>query len=183
MEVRIGIMDGLPGLEKTFAEAFQKATTGRCWVHAKRNAMNKCPARLRGGFRLLVDAAMYADSYQEAKSAFGLLKEKMGEDGKRAVNCLEKDRESLLAHYTFDKSYWRTLKTTNPIERVNKEFKRRSKSMEGLGERGLDSLLAFTALRLEMGWKMYRVNDKRHEDLSRLYNRNPMEETVKELLQ
>ena len=183
MAVRVGIMDGLPGLETAFREDFTKAKTARCWVHAKRNAVNKCPARLRDPFKLLVDKVMYANSYQEAKDAFSLLREKMGPDGKRAVGCLEKDLESLLTHYTFDKSYWRALKTTNPIERVNKEFKRRSKSMEGLGERSLECLLAFTALKLEMGWKLYRVNDKRHEDLSRLYGRNPIEDTVSELLQ
>ena len=44
------------------------------------------------------------------------------------------------------------LRTTNPIERVNKEFKRRSKAMDTLGEGGLKALLAFTALRLEYGW-------------------------------
>ena len=44
------------------------------------------------------------------------------------------------------------LRTTNPIERVNKEFKRRSKAMEVVGAEGLKVLLAFTALRLEFGW-------------------------------
>ena len=45
--VRIGIMDGLPGLEKLFRETFPNAVTARCWVHALRNAMAKTPARLR----------------------------------------------------------------------------------------------------------------------------------------
>ena len=40
--VQIGVMDGLPGLEKAFKEAFTKSMTGRCWVHAKRNAIGKC---------------------------------------------------------------------------------------------------------------------------------------------
>lgn len=78
----------------------------------------------------------------------------MGGAGQRAVSCIEKDLESLLVHYTFDKSYWRTLKTTNPIERINKELKRRTKSMETLGESTLTAVVAFTALKLEMGWKM-----------------------------
>ena len=42
--VRIGIMDGLPGLEKLFKEEFPKAVTQRCWSHAMRNAMAKAPA-------------------------------------------------------------------------------------------------------------------------------------------
>jgi hypothetical protein len=42
----------------------------------------------------------------------------MGGDGQLAVSCIVKDLESLLVHYTFDTSYWRTLKTTNPSERI-----------------------------------------------------------------
>ena len=112
--VKIGIMDGLPGLGKAFQEEFPNAVTARCWVHAKRNAVNKCPARLRDIFKMMVSAVMYADSQQRAREAFGELKSKMGEDGKRAVHCLEKDLEALLIHYTFDRKYWRSLKITNP---------------------------------------------------------------------
>ena len=43
--VRIGVMDGLPGLETVFLETFQNAVTARCWVHALRNAS---PKRRRG---------------------------------------------------------------------------------------------------------------------------------------
>jgi putative transposase len=181
-KVRIGIMDGLPGLEKTFKDTFPEAVTARCWVHSTRNAMNKCPARLRDAFKTMLDTVMYAESFQEAIAQFKALKSDMGQDAQRAVSCLEKDLDSLLVHYSFEKSYWRALKTTNPIERINKELKRRTKSMETLGESTLTAVVAFTALRLEMGWKMYKVNDQRHEKLERLWKTNVIEETVKELM-
>ncbi len=182
-KVKIGIMDGLPGLEKAFKNKFPEAVTARCWVHSMRNAMNKCPARLRDAFKTMLGKVMYADSLQEAKDQFKAIKKDMSGDGYRAVNCIEKDLDSLLVHYNFEKSYWRTLKTTNPIERINKELKRRTKSMETLGESTLTSVVAFTALKLEMGWKMYKVNDQRHEKLDRLWKTNVIEETVKELIQ
>ena len=181
-KVRIGIMDGLPGLEKTFKDTFPEAVTARCWVHSTRNAINKCPARLRDAFKTMLDTVMYAESFQEATAQFKALKSDMGQDAQRAVSCLEKDLDSLLVHYSFEKSYWRALKTTNPIERINKELKRRTKSMETLGESTLTAVVAFTALRLEMGWKMYKVNDQRHEKLERLWKTNVIEETVKELM-
>ena len=182
-KVRIGIMDGLPGLEKAFRESFTEAVTARCWVHSTRNAMNKCPARLKNAFKALLNTVMYADSLEEAKVQFKALKKDMGNDAHRAVNCLEKDLDSLLAHYSFERSYWRTLKTTNPIERINKELKRRTKSMETLGESTLTSVVAFTALKLEMGWKMYKVNDQRHEKLDRLWKTNVIEESINQLIQ
>jgi putative transposase len=156
--VRIGVMDGLPGLENLFRLTFPNAVTGRCWVHALKNAINKCPARLREIFKKGAHKVMYATSENSARVAFAELKTVMGSDAERAVRCLEKDLESLLTHYRFEKKFWRVLKTTNPIERVNKEFKRRTKSMETVGEKTLEKVLAFTALKLEFNWSRFTVD-------------------------
>ena len=152
--VRIGIMDGLPGLEDLFRDEFPSAVTARCWVHALRNALAKSPARLREGFKVLAHKVMYAGSEDAAREAFTALKDAMGDDATRAVTCLERDLDSLLIHYRFDHRFWKALKTTNAIERVNKEFKRRTKSMDTVGEATLKAVMAFVALRLEMGWQI-----------------------------
>jgi putative transposase len=150
--VRVGIMDGLPGLESLFKEIFPNSVTARCWVHALSNACARSPERLREAFKKLAHRVMYASSENAARVAFNELKDAMGKDAERAVKTIEKDLESLLIHYRFDRPLWRVLKTTNPIERVNREFKRRTKSMDALGEKTLQVLLAFTALRLEYHW-------------------------------
>lgn len=109
--VRVGVMDGLPGLEKLFQETFPKAVTARCWVHALRNALAKTPARLREVFKKFAHAVMYAPSENRARLAFQELQAAMGADAQRAVYCLEKDLDSLLMHYRFEKSLWRVLKS------------------------------------------------------------------------
>jgi putative transposase len=157
-DVRIGIMDGLPGLEDLFQKTFPKSVTARCWVHALRNALAKSPVRFRPAFQKLAHAVMYAKSEDQARVAFRALKAAMGADSERAVRCLEKDLDSLLVHYRFEKRFWMALKTTNPIERINKEFKKRYRSMGSLGEQTLECLLAFTALRLEMGWRQLPID-------------------------
>lgn len=179
--VRIGIMDGLPGLEKLFRETFPNAVTARCWVHSLRNACAKSPQRLREVFKKLAHRVMYAASENSARLAFQELKAAMGTDAERAVHCLEKDLDSLLAHYRFEKPYWRALKTTNPIERVNREFKRRTKAMDSLGERTLQVLVAFTALRLEFGWQTTPVNSTRLDGLVGV-KRNQIESTMESLI-
>ena len=163
--VRVGVMDGLPGLEKLFIEMFPKSVTARCWVHALRNALAKTPSRLHDAFKLLAQEVMYASSENQARMAFEKLKGAMDQDARRAVHCLEKDIDSLLVHYRFDKRFWRTLRTTNPIERVNKELKRRVKSMETIGERTLETLIAFTAMRLEFYWQRTAVDNMTVENL------------------
>jgi hypothetical protein len=84
---------------------------------------------------------MYVSSEDQSRQAFKALKEAMGADAERAVHCLEKDLDSLVIHYRFERKFWIALKTTNPIERINKEFKKRSRSMGTLGERTLECLL------------------------------------------
>jgi putative transposase len=86
-DIQIGVMDGLPGLEKTFKKIFTKAMTGRCWVHAKRNALAKCSKRLVDAFEQLLNEVMYAKSEAQARHNFKLLKTQMGSDCERAVHC------------------------------------------------------------------------------------------------
>lgn len=179
--VHIGIMDGLAGLETAFKEFYTNAVTARCWVHALRNAMAKTPERLRDAFKLLADRVQYASSENAARSAFKELKLQMQNDAQRAVYCLEKDLESLLVHYRFDRSLWRSLRTTNPIERVNKELKRRTKSMETVGENTLMIVTAFTALKLECNWQKTPV-DSAHILNLRTIKSNAIESTIEAML-
>jgi len=181
--VEIGVMDGLPGLEKKFKEYFNNAVAGRCWVHAKKNILLKAPKRLSDALNLLIDRIMYAKSEAEARQAFRGLKEQMGNDAERAIACLEKDLESLLVHFKFEQKLWRVLRTTNPIERINKELKRRFKSMEHIGEKTQNVLLAFTAMRLEYNWQSNSVDNKKINNLkNQKLIKNQMDDVLENLI-
>lgn len=78
-----------------------------------------------------------------------------GEAG-RAVKCLQKDLDSLLTFFKFDRSLWVALRTTNAIETTNRQFERRTRLMDTMGEKTLESVLAFTALKIEMGTAPHR---------------------------
>ncbi|MFI0436146.1 MAG: IS256 family transposase [Parachlamydiaceae bacterium] len=158
--VRLGIMDGLPGLEKLFKDEFPNSSTQRCWVHALCNATAKTPARLREEFVKLAHKIMYADSEDAARQALAELKAAMNKEAQRAVHCIEKDLVSLLTFYRFDRELWGALRTTNPIETINRQFKRRTKSMDTLGEETLETVLAFVALKIEIGWRNHPINSK-----------------------
>lgn len=184
--VRIGIMDGLPGLEKLFREEFPGAVTQRCWLHSMRNAIAKSPARYRDAFKKMATDVMYAPAEDAARKRFGELEAAMGNDAQRAVHCIKKDLDSLLVHYRFEQKFWRALKTTNAIERLNKELKRRTKSMETVGESTLMATVAFTALRLEAGWNMHPIDSPALENLGlsptrQLGEGNAVEQAAKKL--
>ena len=167
--VRLGIMDGLPGLENLFREEFPYSKTQRCWVHSMRNAVAKAPARLRDPFKSKAHTVMYATSEDSARKAFQELKDSMNKDASRAVKCLEKDLNSLLIHYQFDQKCWVAIRTTNAIEAINRQFKRRTQTMDTVGEQTLEAVLAFTALRLEINWQKCRID-------SGLYNRKKIDD-------
>jgi transposase-like protein len=150
--VQLGIMDGLPGLAEAFLEAFPSARVARCWIHKLRNVLPLVPRRYQAEFKHDWDKVAYAKDRSDAEAAFKALQERWHPVAGDAVARFERDLGALLCHYDFPRDYWSALRTTNPIERVNKEFKRRSKSMEQMGADGLKALLAFTALRLEFGW-------------------------------
>lgn len=182
--VELGVMDGLPGLGAAFVEAFPQARVARCWVHKARNVFPSVPRRYQAEFKPDWDAIAYAEGIAEARSAFAALKARWAKTCRDAVECLERDIEALLVHYEFPREHWEALRTTNPIERVNKEFKRRSKSMETVSADGLKALLAFTALRLEFGWATTPITSNKLTHLAYREKReaNRMEIMTKALL-
>jgi transposase-like protein len=174
--VQLAVMDGLTGLEDAFGEAFPTARALRCWVHKARNVLPRVPTRYQAEFKRAWDAIQYADGEPAARAAYAALVAQFGKACPEAVENLGRDIDALLAHYAFPKEHWEALRTTNPIERVNKEFKRRSKAMEQVSPDGLRVLLAFTALRLEFGWlqtplgsnKLTHLRYREHTDQRRL---------------
>ena len=71
-----------------------------------------------------------------------------------AVKCLQNSMDSCLTFFDFPEEEWISLCTTNVIERLNKEFKQRSKPMEIVaGENACYTLLAFISIKMDMCWR------------------------------
>jgi putative transposase len=156
--VELGIMDGLPGLEAAFRRCFPRAQTQRCQVHAKRNALRRVRKAERPAFSAAVSRVFYARSESEARQQFHAFREQWQPLFPGAVAVIERDLDSLLRFFQFDPTYWATIRTTNPIERLNKEFKRRTKAMEVTGgEASTYRILTYVAMTMEYAWSFHRV--------------------------
>ena len=150
----LGVMDGLPGLEKVFKEEFPKAKVQRCQVHVVRNVLAKVPKKLKKAVADDIRSIFYASSKQKAMGFFDIFREKWQRDLPSAVKCLENSIEACLTYLMCPEEEWISLRTTNIIERLNKEFKRRTKPMEIVaGENACYTLLAFICLKMELHWK------------------------------
>ena len=128
--VVLGIMDGLAGLERVFVEEFCNAKVQRCQIHVARNVLAKVPRKLKKAIADEVRSIFYASSKKKAIEFFEQFKSRWQKQLPSAVKCLENALESSLTYLQFPEEEWICLRTTNVIERVNKEFKRRTKPME-----------------------------------------------------
>lgn len=152
--VILGIMDGLPGLEKVFREEFINAKVQRCQIHVDKNVLAKVPRKLKKEVAGDIRSIFYASSKKKAMEFFAIFKNRWQKDLPSAVKCLENSLESCLTYYMCPEEEWISLRTTNIIERLNKEFKRRTKSMEIVaGESSCYTLLAFISLKMELNWR------------------------------
>ena len=152
--VTLGVMDGLAGLEMVFKEEFPRAEVQRCQVHVARNVLAKVPKKLKQGVADGMRSIFYAPSKEKAKEFFAQFKDRWEKEVPSAVKCLKNSLDACLTFFKFPPEEWQALRTTNIIERLNKEFKRRTKTMEIVaGENAYYRLLAFISLKMEMHWK------------------------------
>lgn len=157
-KVQLGIMDGLKGLESVFTSEFPKAKVQRCQVHAQRNILSKVPRKLKQEVADDVRSIYYAQSRSKADQFLKEFKDKWEKELPSATKCLESSIDSTLRYLDFPEEEWISLRTTNPIERLNKEFKRRTKSMEIVaGESSCYNLLAVISLRMEVYWQKHPI--------------------------
>ena len=152
--VELGVMDGLAGLESVFKDEFPNAKVQRCQIHVARNVLAKVPRKLKKAIADEIRSIFYASSRKKAVEFFEQFKNRWEKDLPSAVKCLENSLDSCLTYLQFPQEEWICLRTTNVIERVNKEFKRRTKPMEIVaGERACYTLLAFVSLKMELRWR------------------------------
>jgi len=161
--VTLGIMDGLPGLEKVFREEFSQGKVQRCQVHVVRNVLAKVPKKLKQNVADDIRSVFYASSKEKAHELSAKFNERWQKDVPSAVKCLQNSLDSCLTFFDFPEEEWISLRTTNVIERLNKEFKRRTKPMEIVaGENACYTLLAFISIKMELHWRSNPVGKVRY---------------------
>ena len=133
---RLVISDGHAGLGAALARLWPGLAHQRCTVHKLRNLMAKAPKHAHEAVREDYHRIVYAETLaaaQKAREAF-LLKWKKPCPGVAA--SLEEAGQELLTFYQFPASQWLSLRTTNVIERIQQEFRRRVKTQAALPNEG-----------------------------------------------
>ena len=160
--VTLGIMDGLSGLEKVFQEEFPHGKIQRCQVHVAKNVLTKVPRNLKKDVADDLRSIFYASSRKKADEFAVTFAAKWEKELPSATKCLANSLDACLTFYSYPEEEWISLRTTNIIERLNKEFKRRTKPMEIVaGENACYLLLAFIAVKMEAHWRSNKIGKVR----------------------
>ena len=113
---QLAIGDGALGFWKALDEVWPNTRMQRCWVHKTANVLNKLPNSLHAKAKRALHDIWTAETRNGAEAAFDAFIETYGRKYDKAVECLSKDRDTLLTFYDFPAEHWRHLRTTNPIE-------------------------------------------------------------------
>jgi putative transposase len=126
------VIDGHPGLRKAVGLVWPRDLVQRCCVHKLRNLERKAPKHALAETRADFHRIVYAESAAAARAAYAAFERKWTPRCPGVVRSLQEGGEELLTFFRFPKRQWKTLRTTNVIERLNEEFRRRVKTQGAL---------------------------------------------------
>jgi len=127
----LAIGDGALGFWKAIEEAFPSTKHQRCWVHKTANVLNKVALSVQANMKTDLREIYGAPTRAAAAAAIDVFADKYGTKYDRAVACLTKDREPLLAFFDFPAEHWDHLRTSNPIESVFATVRHRTVRTKG----------------------------------------------------
>jgi transposase-like protein len=132
---RVAVGDGALGFWAALRKVFGETREQRCWVHKTANVLNDLPKGKQAKAKSMLHDIWMAETKADAERAFDLFAEAYQAKYPKAVECLKKDRDVLLAFYDFPAEHWQHLRTTNPIESTFATVRLRTHRTKGCGSR------------------------------------------------
>ncbi|GLW60414.1 IS256 family transposase [Hydrogenophilus thermoluteolus] len=184
---KLAVGDGALGFWAALEEVYPETRHQRCWVHKTANVLNYLPKAVQPKAKKALQEIWMAEDRASAHKAFDHFVATYQAKYPKAVTCLEKDREALLAFYDFPAEHWVHIRTTNPIESAFATIRHRSDQAKGCVSRNtLLAMLYKLGMSAQKRWRRIRgfnylakvvegvkfrdgveVNDKRETDESR----------------
>jgi putative transposase len=146
--VQLVVADAHAGLAKAVRHHLPEAPLQRCTVHLLRNVLAKAPQRLRARLAREVSKVFDAPSKAEARRRVEALKAGLGKQVPEALACLENGFEAATHFYAFPREHWHRIRSTNGLERLHGEIKRRTRAVGAFPDRA-SALRLVTAVALQ----------------------------------
>jgi putative transposase len=123
--VKLVISDSHEGLKKA-ARKVLSATWQRCSVHFMRNALANVEPKHRGMIAAAIRTAFAQETEKEAHAEWKAVADRLRKRFPRVAAAMDEAEHDVLAYMSFHKSHWNQIRSTNPLERLNREIKRRT---------------------------------------------------------
>src|SRR6187455_479320 len=140
------IVDGAPGLDKAIASVWDGVPVQRCTVHKHRNLFAHAPERLHDEITADYNDMIYATTPEEIETRRKAFIRKWRLKHRAVADSLEEAGDRLFTFTRLPPSQWRSLRTTNAIERLHEEFKRRIKTQTVLPSADTAAMLFWALL-------------------------------------
>ena len=140
------IVDGAPGLEKAIAAVWDGVPVQRCTVHKHRNLLAHAPERLHEEITADYNDMIYAATREEVEARRKAFIRKWRLKHRAVADSLEEAGERLFTFTRLPASQWKSVRTTNAIERLHEEFKRRIKTQTVLPSAATAAMLFWALL-------------------------------------
>lgn len=162
--VQLVIADAHAGIAKAVRLHLPEAPQQRCVVHLQRNVVGKAPQKLRARLAREVWQVFVAPNKAEARKRMAQLAAGLGRQLPESMACLEAGFEAATKFYAFPKEHWHRIRSTNGLERLHGEIKRRTRAVGAFPDRA-SALRLVTAVALQVTaiW-----TDRRYLDMSLL---------------
>jgi len=154
---KLAVGDGALGFWGALTEIFSETRHQRCWFHKMGNVLDKLPKSLVSKAKRHLQNIWMAPTREEAYRAFdGFVREYRAKYPK-ATECLQKDREEMLAFYDFPAEQWVHIRTTNPIESTFASVRHRTYKSKGAFSRTTILTMVFKLVdNAEKHWRRLR---------------------------
>lgn len=143
----LAIIDGNPGLHAALQQQWPSIAIQRCTAHKLRNLTAKAPARLREELKEDYRRMIYGEDATAVEKARTTFARKWKLRCPPVIASFHEAGDELFTFTRFPKSQWKALRTTNALERINGEFRRRTKTQSSLPSSDAVMLLLFGLLR------------------------------------
>jgi len=151
---KLAIGDGAMGFWSALSKVYPETDHQRCWVHKTANVLNKLPKSVQSKVKADLHEIWMAETRDEAYKAFDRTVKRFDAKYPKAMECLVKDREALLAFYDYPAEHWIHIRTTNPIESTFATVRLRSKRSRNCGSRATTLAMVFKLLQsAQKRWK------------------------------
>lgn len=127
--VDLWVTDGNQAMLNAVQIKFPDSKRQRCVKHKMENVLGYVPKSQQESVEPELKAIFYQDDREKADQAVAAFVEKYSKVYPTAIECLQRDLEACLTFYAFPQAHWKTIRTTNVIERLFGEVKKRSHKM------------------------------------------------------